>query len=131
MPEVCGRICPQDQLCESVCPLREYGGAIQIGRLTSLGGDLGLKKNWRRASVTKPRELKRKTVAIIGAGPAGLAAADVLCSFGVHTTVFDKGARDRRLAYLWNSFFKLEKESLAKRRKLYENKASDLSWVFR
>uniref|UniRef100_UPI00402A7625 4Fe-4S dicluster domain-containing protein n=1 Tax=Turicimonas muris TaxID=1796652 RepID=UPI00402A7625 len=116
MPEVCGRICPQDQLCESVCPLREYGGAIQIGRLTSLGGDLGLKKNWRRASVTKPRELKRKTVAIIGAGPAGLAAADVLCSFGVHTTVFDKEHEIGGLLTYGIPFFKLEKESLAKRR---------------
>lgn len=120
MPEACGRICPQDQLCESVCPLREYGGAIQIGRLTSLGGDLGLKKNWRRASVTKPRELKRKTVAIIGAGPAGLAAADVLCSFGVHTTVFDKEHEIGGLLTYGIPFFKLEKESLAKRRKLYE-----------
>ncbi len=107
MPEVCGRICPQDQLCESVCPLREYGGAIQIGRLTSLGGDLGLKKNWRRASVTKPRELKRKTVAIIGAGPAGVGCGR--CSFALWSTYdgFRQGARDRRLAYLWEFLFQI------------------------
>ena len=88
LPEITGRVCPQDRLCEGACTIRDEHGAVTIGNIERYISDQALAKGWRPdlSHVTKVD----KRVAIIGAGPVGLACADVLTRNGVGVTVYDR-----------------------------------------
>ena len=89
MPEVCGRICPQDRLCEGNCVIEQSGhGTVTIGSVEKYITDTAWKEGW-----VKPIEVrseKSQSVGIIGAGPAGLAAAEQLRNLGYQITVYDR-----------------------------------------
>ncbi len=88
LPEICGRICPQDRLCEGACTLNTEYGAVTIGAVERHITDTAFAKGWRPdLSGVEQTDYK---VAIIGAGPAGLACADVLARNGVKAIVYDK-----------------------------------------
>ena len=83
LPEVCGRICPQDRLCEGACTLNDGLGAVTIGSIEKYITDEAFKRGWKPdMSNVQPNG---KRVAIIGAGPAGLGCADILVRNGVHS----------------------------------------------
>jgi len=118
LPEVCGRICPQDRLCEGACTLNDGFGAVTIGSIEKYITDEALKQGWRPdLSRVKPTGHR---VAIVGAGPAGLACADVLTRHGVKAVVFDRHTHIGGLLTFGIPAFKLEKEVVAKRHELLE-----------
>lgn len=119
LPEVCGRVCPQDRLCEGSCTLNEEFGAVTIGSVEKYITDTAFKQGWRPdlSHVVKTE----KKVAIIGAGPAGLAAADVLIRNGVTPVVFDKYPEIGGLLTFGIPAFKLEKDVMTLRREIFEN----------
>ncbi len=117
LPEICGRVCPHDRLCEGVCTLEEGFGAVSIGAIERSITDEAIRRGWR------PPEASRKTdkrVAIIGAGPAGLAAADRLARAGVSADVFDRHAEIGGLLTFGIPSFKLEKDIVRMRRRVLE-----------
>jgi glutamate synthase (NADPH/NADH) small chain len=118
LPEVCGRICPQDRLCEGACTLNDGLGAVTIGSIEKYITDEAFKQGWRpdMSSVRKTD----KRVAVIGAGPAGLGCADILVRNGVTPVVFDKYERIGGLLTFGIPPFKLEKEVVEKRREIME-----------
>jgi len=118
LPEVCGRICPQDRLCEGACTLNDGLGAVTIGSIEKYITDEALKQGWR-PDLTGVKQTGRR-VAIVGAGPAGLACADILVRNGVAPVVFDRYPRIGGLLTFGIPPFKLEKEVVEKRRELME-----------
>jgi len=118
LPEVCGRICPQDRLCEGACTLNDGLGAVSIGSIEKYITDEALKAGWR-PDLSHVRPSGRR-VAVVGAGPAGLACADVLIRHGVEPTVFDRYPRIGGLLTFGIPPFKLEKEIVETRRALLE-----------
>ena len=89
MPEVCGRICPQDRLCEGNCVIEQSGhGTVTIGSIEKYITDTAWEKGWVKPVVVK-KELK-ESVGIIGSGPAGLACAEELRKFGFQVTIYDR-----------------------------------------
>ncbi|MBV1870716.1 MAG: FAD-dependent monooxygenase, partial [Gammaproteobacteria bacterium] len=88
LPEVCGRVCPQDRLCEGACTLNDEFGAVTIGATEKYIVDTAFKSGWR-PDMSQVVPTGRR-VAVIGAGPAGLACADVLARGGVSAVVYDK-----------------------------------------
>lgn len=118
LPEVCGRICPQDRLCEGACTLNDGFGAVTIGSVEKYITDEALKQGWRpdMSQVVKTD----KKVAIIGAGPAGLGCADILVRNGVTPVVFDKYPEIGGLLTFGIPPFKLEKEVVRTRRSIME-----------
>ena len=87
LPEVCGRVCPQDRLCEGACTLNDDFGAVTIGNVEKYITDTAIAQGWRPdMSQVTPRS---ERVAIIGAGPAGLGCADILARNGVKAVVFE------------------------------------------
>lgn len=118
LPEMCGRVCPQDRLCESACTLNDEFGAVTIGNIEKYITDTAFAQGWTPdlSQVTKTG----KKVAIVGAGPAGLACADVLTRNGVDCDVFDKHAEIGGLLTFGIPSFKLEKEVIKKRRQIFE-----------
>jgi glutamate synthase (NADPH) small chain len=118
LPEVCGRICPQDRLCEGACTLNDGLGAVTIGAIEKYITDEALKRGWR-PDMSHVRA-SGKRVAVVGAGPAGLACADILVRGGVQPVVFDRYARIGGLLTFGIPPFKLEKEVVEQRRALME-----------
>jgi glutamate synthase (NADPH) small chain len=118
LPEICGRICPQDRLCEGACTLEDGFGAVTIGSVEKYITDEALKQGWR-PDMSKVKWTKKK-VAIVGAGPAGLGCADVLARNGVKPIVFDKYKEIGGLLTYGIPPFKLEKDVVKTRRKILE-----------
>jgi glutamate synthase (NADPH) small chain len=118
LPEVCGRICPQDRLCEGACTLNDGFGAVTIGSIEKYITDEALKQGWRPDMSHVVKNDKR--VAIIGAGPAGLGCADILVRNGVTPVVYDKYPEIGGLLTFGIPPFKLEKEVVFTRRRLLE-----------
>jgi len=119
LPEVCGRICPQDRLCEGACTLNTGFGAVSIGSVEKYITDKAIEQGWSPdlSQVTA----SGKMVAVIGAGPAGIACADVLTRNGVSCVVFDKYPEIGGLLTFGIPPFKLEKEVITRRRKMFED----------
>ena len=117
LPEVCGRVCPQDRLCEGACTLNDDFGAVTIGSIEKYITDTAFEMGWRpdMSGVT----MTDKKVAIVGAGPAGLACADILIRNGVKPIVYDKYPEIGGLLTFGIPAFKLEKEVIARRREVF------------
>jgi glutamate synthase (NADPH/NADH) small chain len=118
LPEICGRICPQDRLCEGACTLNDGFGAVSIGSIEKYITDEAFKQGWRPDMSHVSDTGKR--VAIVGAGPAGLAAADVLARDGIRSVVFDAYPEIGGLLTFGIPPFKLEKDVVRKRRQILE-----------
>ena len=117
LPEVCGRVCPQDRLCEGSCTLNDEFGAVTIGNIERYISDKAIEMGWRPdMSHVHPTG---KRVAIIGAGPAGLACADVLTRNGVKAVVYDRHPEIGGLLTFGIPAFKLEKSVMTKRREIF------------
>lgn len=117
LPEICGRVCPQDRLCEGACTMKAQGGAVTIGNLERYITDSALEMGWRpQAGDVSPRE---ERVAVIGAGPAGLGCADILARAGVQVDVFDRHPEIGGLLTFGIPPFKLDKSVLAVRREIF------------
>ena len=117
LPEITGRVCPQDRLCEGACTLRDAAGAVTIGNIERYISDRALAMGWRPdMSAVTP---SGKRVAIVGAGPAGLACADVLARRGVSVTVYDRHPEIGGLLTFGIPAFKLDKSLLARRREIF------------
>jgi len=118
LPEMCGRVCPQDRLCEGACTLNDGFGAVTIGAIEKYITDEALKQGWRPDLSHVCDTGKR--VAVVGAGPAGLGCADVLVRNGVHPVVFDRYSQIGGLLTFGIPPFKLEKAVVQTRRELME-----------
>ena len=117
MPEVCGRICPQDRLCEGNCVIEQSGhGTVTIGSVEKYITDTAWEKGWVKP-IKISKELK-ESVGIIGAGPAGLACAEEMRKFGYKVTVYDRYDRPGGLLIYGIPNFKLEKFVVERRTKL-------------
>ncbi len=123
LPEVCGRVCPQDRLCEGACTLYDEYGAVTIGSVEKYIVDTAIAMGWRPdLSKVVPTG---KRVAVIGAGPAGLGCADVLVRNGVSPVVYDKYPEIGGLLCFGIPDFKLEKEVMSKRRQIFSDMGID------
>ncbi len=122
MPEICGRICPQDRLCEGNCVIEQSGhGSVTIGSVEKYLTDNAFEKGWiNPISIQKNLELD-ESVGIIGAGPAGLAAAEELRKKGYQIDVYDRYDRSGGLLIYGIPNFKLEKEIVQRRMKYLED----------
>ena len=119
MPEVCGRICPQDRLCEGNCVIEQSGhGTVTIGSIEKYITDNAWEQGW--VNPIKVNNDKNQSVGIIGAGPAGLAAAEQLRKLGYQITVYDRYDRAGGLLIYGIPNFKLEKFVVERRTKLLE-----------
>lgn len=118
LPEICGRVCPQDRLCEGACTLNADFGAVTIGSIEKYIFTEAYAKGWRPDM--KGVRPTGKRVAVVGAGPAGLSCADVLVRNGVEAVVFDRNPEVGGLLTFGIPGFKLEKEVVRVRRKVLE-----------
>ena len=120
MPEVCGRICPQDRLCEGNCVIEKSGhGSVTIGSVEKYITDLAWEKGWiKNIDVLKE---KKYSIGIIGSGPAGLAAAEQLRKKGYQLTIYERYDRPGGLLIYGIPNFKLEKEIVHKRTQRLKN----------
>ena len=116
-PEICGRICPQDRLCEGNCVIEQSGHeTVTIGSVEKYITDTAWEKGW--VKVISPKIERNESVGIIGAGPAGLAAADRLRKVGIQVTIYDRYDRAGGLLTYGIPGFKLEKDVVMRRNKL-------------
>ncbi|NOQ93127.1 MAG: NAD(P)-binding protein [Methylophaga sp.] len=118
LPEICGRVCPQDRLCEGACTLNDGFGAVTIGSVEKYITDTALEQGWR-PDMSDVKDTGKR-VAIIGAGPAGLGCADILVRGGVTPVVFDKHEEIGGLLTFGIPEFKLEKDVVKRRRDVLE-----------
>jgi len=118
LPEICGRVCPQDRLCEGACTLNDDFGAVTIGAVEKYISDTAFEQGWR-PDVSDVADTGKR-VAIVGAGPAGLACADVLVRNGVKPIVFDRYPEIGGLLTFGIPEFKLEKSVVKTRRDILE-----------
>ncbi|MDN3521403.1 FAD-dependent oxidoreductase [Halomonas ramblicola] len=118
LPEVCGRVCPQDRLCEGDCTLNDGFGAVTIGSVEKYITDTAFAMGWR-PDMSQVTWTDRR-VAVIGAGPAGLGCADILVRNGVRPVVFDKYPEIGGLLTFGIPEFKLEKNVMERRRAVFE-----------
>ena len=120
MPEVCGRICPQDRLCEGNCVIEQSGhGTVTIGSIEKYITDTAWENNW-----IKPIKIKNElkdSIGIIGAGPAGMACAEELRKFGYQITIYDRYDRPGGLLIYGIPNFKLEKFVVTRRTNLLKD----------
>ena len=129
MPEVCGRICPQDRLCEGNCVIEQSGhGTVTIGSIEKYITDTAWEKGWVKPLKIK-KELKQ-SVGIIGAGPAGLACAEELRKSGYQITIYDRYDRAGGLLIYGIPNFKLEKEIVQRRTKLLQDSGVEFKLNF-
>ena len=120
MPEVCGRICPQDRLCEGNCVIEQSGhGTVTIGSVEKYITDNAWEQGW--INPIKIKNEKNQSVGIIGAGPAGLAAAEQLRKLGYQITIYDRYDRPGGLLIYGIPNFKLEKFVVERRTRLLED----------
>ena len=120
MPEVCGRICPQDRLCEGNCVIEQSGhGTVTIGSIEKYITDTAWDKGWIKPFKVK-KEIKQ-SVGIIGAGPAGMACAEELRKSGYQVTIYDRYDRPGGLLIYGIPNFKLEKFVVERRTKLLKD----------
>ena len=113
-PEICGRICPQDRLCEGNCVIEQSGhGTVTIGSVEKYLTDTAFEEGWVKP--IRPHVERSESVGIIGAGPGGLAAADMLRRQGVQVTVYDRYDRGGGLLTYGIPGFKLEKDIVMQR----------------
>ncbi|MCL1123125.1 FAD-dependent oxidoreductase [Shewanella surugensis] len=118
LPEICGRVCPQDRLCEGACTINDDFEAVTIGNIEKYITDTAIAQGWRPdLSQVSPRT---ERVAIIGAGPAGLGCADILSRNGISAVVYDKNPQIGGLLTYGIPAFKLEKSVMATRRTIME-----------
>ena len=114
MPEICGRICPQDRLCEGNCVIEQSGhGTVTIGSIEKFITDKAWEEGWIKKIV--PVEEKKESIGVIGSGPAGLAAAEELRKKGFQVTIYDRYDRPGGLLIYGIPNFKLEKEIVVRR----------------
>lgn len=118
LPEMCGRVCPQDRLCEGACTLNDGFGAVTIGSIEKYISDEAFKLGWR-PNLDNVTETGHR-VAIVGAGPAGLACADVLARNGIKSVVYDRYCEIGGLLTFGIPSFKLEKDVVRNRRSILE-----------
>ncbi len=118
LPEICGRVCPQDRLCEGACTLNDGFGAVSIGSIEKFITEEALKRGWKPDMSGVVATGKR--VAVVGAGPAGLGCADILVRNGVQPIVFDRYSEIGGLITFGIPEFKLEKDVITRRRALME-----------
>lgn len=118
LPEICGRVCPQDRLCEGACTLNGEFGAVTIGAIEKQITDNALQRGWR-PTLTGVKNIGKR-VAIIGAGPAGLGCADILIRGGASVDVFDKNSEIGGLLTFGIPSFKLDKAIIQTRRQVME-----------
>ena len=116
-PEICGRICPQDRLCEGNCVIEQSGhGTVTIGAIEKYITDTAFEEGWVTAAA--PGQERAESIGIIGAGPGGLAAADALRRKGFQVTVYDRYDRAGGLLTYGIPGFKLEKDIVLRRNAL-------------
>jgi glutamate synthase (NADPH/NADH) small chain len=118
-PEVCGRICPQDRLCEGNCVIEKGFESVTIGAVERYITDYAWEQGWVKPIT--PRQERPQSVGIIGAGPAGLAAADLLRRQGYQVHVYDRHDRVGGLLIYGIPGFKLEKDIVLRRWQLLEH----------
>ena len=119
-PEICGRICPQDRLCEGNCVIERAGhGTVTIGAVEKYITDTAWEQGW--VAPIRPAAERPESVGIIGAGPGGLAAAELLRRAGVQVTVYDRHDRAGGLMTYGIPGFKLEKDVVARRIRQFED----------
>ena len=118
LPEVCGRVCPQDRLCEGACTLNDGFGAVTIGSIEKYITEKAFEMGWKPD--LSHRKWINKKVAIVGSGPAGIACADILTRSGIHSHVYDKNDEIGGLLTFGIPEFKLEKSVVQRRRKILE-----------
>lgn len=116
LPEVCGRVCPQDRLCEGDCTLNAEFGAVTIGNIEKYITEKAFEMGWKPSIQA---EKTGKKVAVIGAGPAGLGCADILIRNGVDVTVYERQQEIGGLLTFGIPAFKLEKDVMSRRRELF------------
>ncbi len=113
-PEICGRICPQDRLCEGNCVIEQSGhGTVTIGAVEKYLTDTAWERGW--VQPIQPMQERNESVGIIGAGPGGLAAADMLRRAGIQVTIYDRYDRAGGLMIYGIPGFKLDKQVVTRR----------------
>ncbi len=117
LPEICGRVCPQDRLCEGACTINDDFGAVTIGNVEKYIVDTAFAMGWR-PDLSEVKKTEHR-VAVVGAGPAGLACADVLIRNGVTPVVYDRNPEIGGLLTFGIPPFKLEKNVMALRREIF------------
>ncbi len=123
MPELCSQLCPKDKFCMAACPLGNFSDPINIHALMYFASSRSLDRGYK---IARARTMKKSpSVAVIGAGPAGLAAADVLRAQGYKVTVYEREKEIGGLTMFGIPAFKLSKERILTRRKLYEKSGID------
>jgi len=129
MPEICGRICPQDRLCEGNCVIEQAGhGTVTIGSIEKYITDTAWERGWIKPAV--PVRERKQSVGIIGAGPGGMAAAEELRRKGFQVTVYDRYDRVGGLLVYGIPNFKLEKSVVARREQLLRDGKVDFKLNF-
>jgi glutamate synthase (NADPH/NADH) small chain len=118
LPEICGRVCPQDRLCEGACTLNDGFGAVTIGSVEKYITDEAFRQGWR-PDMSKVHPTGKR-VAVIGAGPAGIGCADILVRNGVQAVVYDRHPEIGGLLTFGIPPFKLEKSVVRTRREVLE-----------
>jgi glutamate synthase (NADPH/NADH) small chain len=129
MPEICGRICPQDRLCEGNCVIEQSGhGTVTIGSIEKYITDTAWEKGWVKN--IQPSIQRKESIGIIGAGPAGLAAGEELRKQGYQITIYDRYDRAGGLLIYGIPNFKLEKEIVQRRTKLLQDSGVEFKLNF-